>query len=89
MAAPIKITEQALLDAAEGCPVTSVQVTCSLETLKKREKERGNRFPGSAEASFRYLYPKEGYDLQINSEESTPKASAETIRNYLLGNFQA
>ena len=80
---------QALLDAAEGCPVTSVQVTCSLETLKKREKERGNRFPGSAEASFRYLYPKEGYDLQINSEESTPQTSAETIKNYLLGNSQA
>ena len=37
-----------------------VQVSCPLDTLKKRENERGNRCIGSAEASFQYLYPKEG-----------------------------
>ena len=76
---------QALLDAAEGRPVTSVRVSCSLETLQRREKERGNRFPGSAEASLKYLYPKEGYDLEINSEEKDPKTAAETIKNHILG----
>jgi len=76
---------QALLDAAEGRPVTSVRVSCSLETLQRREKERGNRFPGSAETSLKYLYPKEGYDLEINSEEKDPKTAAETIKNHILG----
>ena len=70
---------EALLDAAAGFSILTVLVSCSLETLQKREKARGNRFPGSAEASFTYLYPKEGYDLQINSEETDPAVSAERI----------
>ena len=69
----------AVLEAAAGFKVTTVLVTCRLETLLKREKERGNRFAGTAEASFQYLYPKEGYDLRIDSEASEPAASAKRI----------
>ena len=69
----------ALLDAAAGFRMTTVLVTCSLEALQRREKARGNRFAGSAEASLRYLYPKEGYDLCIDSETSAPAASAVQI----------
>ena len=76
---------EALLEAAAGYGVTAVLVTCSLETLKKREKERGNRFIGSAEASYQYLYPKEGYDLRINSGGMSPEASAEKILDFLRG----
>ena len=69
----------AVLEAAAGFKMMTVLVTCRLEMLLKREKERGNRFAGTAEASFQYLYPKEGYDLRIDSEESEPAASAKRI----------
>ena len=46
-----------------------VQTKCPLNELKRREKERKNRCVGSAEASYEYLYPKEGYDLTLNTLE--------------------
>ena len=76
--------EAALLDAAAGYSVKAVRVNCSLETLRKRERERGDRFVGSAEASWRWLYPKEGYDLEIDSERAEPAALAERILEALL-----
>ena len=39
-----------------------VHVTCPLDILKNREKERQNRCIGSAEVSYSYLFPKTGYD---------------------------
>ncbi len=56
------------------CPysIILIHVTCPLAELKKREKERGDRCPGSAEASYEYLYPKEGYDLTIDTNGMTP-----------------
>ena len=70
---------EALLDAAAGFRMTAVLVSCSVETLRRREKERGDRFPGSAETSLQYLYPKEGYDLRIDSGENGPTESAKKI----------
>lgn len=69
----------AVLEAAAGFKMMTVLVTCRLETLRKREMKRGNRFAGTAEASSLYLYPKEGYDLRIDSEASEPAASAKRI----------
>lgn len=42
-------------------------MTCPLEVLKQREVERNNRCLGSAEASIEYLFPKEGYNLTIDT----------------------
>lgn len=74
---------EALLDAAAGFCVLRVLVTCSIETLRKREQARGNRFAGSAETSLRYLYPREGYDIRIDSETSGPAVSAKKIMSYM------
>ena len=74
---------EALLDAAAGFDVVKILVSCSLETLLKREKERGNRFAGSAEASLKYLYPKKGYDLRIDSGKTDAASSAERIIDFL------
>ncbi len=73
----------AVLGAAAGYGVVTVLVTCSLETLLRRERERGNRFAGSAEASLKYLYPKEGYGLRIDSGETGPAEAAEKILEVL------
>jgi len=74
----------ALLDATAGFGMVKVLVSCSLETLLKRERERGNRFAGSAEASLKYLYPKEGYDLRIDSGTTDAASSAAKIMDFLL-----
>ena len=73
----------ALLDAAAGFGMVKILVSCSLETLLKRERERGNRFAGSAEASLKYLYPKEGYDLRIDSGKTDAASSAAKIMDFL------
>ncbi len=75
----------ALLDAAAGFGVVPVRVSCSLETLRDRERKRGNRFIGSAETSLRYLYPRDGYVLEIDSGKQTPAESAGSIMEYLRG----
>ena len=73
----------ALLNAAAGFDVVKILVSCSLEILLKRERERGNRFAGSAEASLKYLYPKKGYDLRIDSGTTDAASSAERIMDFL------
>lgn len=44
-----------------------IHVTCPLDVLKQREKERKNRCAGSAESSYKYLFPKDGYDLTVDT----------------------
>ena len=53
-----------------------VQISCPLYLLRKRELERGDRSPGSAEASAKYLFPREGYDLVVDTGMLPPSESA-------------
>ncbi len=69
----------ALSHAVAGFQMKTVRVRCDAETLRRREAERGDRCAGSAEASLRYLYPKTGYDLCVDSGEASPAALAEEI----------
>ena len=64
--------------------IQMVRVSCPLEILQKREKERGNRCLGSAESSLTYLYPKEGYDLTVETHRMTSEECAEIIYNTLF-----
>jgi len=61
-----------------------VHVTCPLEIIQKREQERKDRCPGSAEASYTYLYPKEGYDLTIDTHFMTTSECANKIFEKVL-----
>ena len=70
---------RALTDAVRGFPMKTVLVRCDVETLRRRETERGDRCAGSAEASLQYLYPKTGYELCVDSSEASPAALAEEI----------
>ena len=70
---------RALTDAACGFQMKTILVSCDFETLRRRETGRGDRCAGSAEASLRYLYPKTGYDLCVESSEASPAALAEEI----------
>ena len=74
---------RALINAADGFQMKTVLVSCDVETLRRRENERGDRCAGSAESSLRYLYPKTGYDLCVDSGEASPAALAEKIINSL------
>ena len=70
---------EAFMDAVRGREVLTVKVVCDLEILRRRERERGDRCPGSAEASLQYLWPKEGYDLCIDGGMHSAKENAQII----------
>ena len=68
-----------LTESLKEYTLLKVQVTCPLNELEKREKERKNRCVGSAKASYEYLYPKKGYDLTLNTLESSSKECSKKI----------
>ena len=75
---------QALCNAVSESQKKTVLVSCDVETLRRREAERGDRCAGSAEASLQYLYPKTGYDLCVDSSQASPVALAEEIVSSLV-----
>lgn len=56
-----------LAEALGGFDMYLIHVTCPMEELIRREKSRENRCLGSAEASYQYLYPKDSYDLTVDT----------------------
>ena len=56
-----------LMAALKAYHIYLIQVMCPLSELRKREAERKNRALGSAEGSYEYLFPKDGYDLTMNT----------------------
>jgi chloramphenicol 3-O phosphotransferase len=60
-----------LIESLKIYDIYLIHVTCPLQVLKRREEERKNRCLGSAEASYEYLYPKEGYDITVDTSESS------------------
>lgn len=80
-----RIFEQ-LLDRTNGYELLKVHVTCPLDELLKRESDRGNRCIGSAETSYQYLYPKDGYDLEVDTSKHSTEECAIMIINKLQSN---
>ena len=73
-----------LQDQLGQYPIRTVHVTCPLEVLLQREFARQNRCLGSAEASFTYLYPKDGYDLTVDTSAMTSAQCAGKIVDAFL-----
>lgn len=76
-----RIFEQ-LKEAVSPNRLWMVRVTCPLEIIQKREQERKDRCLGSAEASYTYLYPKERYDLTVDTHFMT---ASECVNRILDG----
>ena len=60
-------------------PLRLVHITCPPEILRERECARGDRCAGSAEASAEYLFPKEGYDLTVDTGKTPAAENASLI----------
>ena len=60
-------------------PMRLVHITCPPEILRERERARGDRCAGSAEASAEYLFPKEGYDLTVDTGKTPAAENASLI----------
>lgn len=71
--------DDGMLQALGGCSTLTVRVACAPEVLRRREVQRGDRCIGSAEASERYLYPKTGYGVTVDTGETSPDACARRI----------
>ena len=61
-----------------------VHVSCPLEVLLKREYARKNRCIGSAESSYLYLFPKNEYDLTVDTSTMSPAKCSMIIFDALL-----
>ena len=73
-----------LIDSMAPDKVDTVHIVCALDVLLKREEERGDWCVGSAEASFTYLYPKEGYDVEVDTGNLSSSAAAQKIFDTLF-----
>ncbi len=73
-----------LKESFSSCHMRMVHITCSLQLLRIREHVRGDRSPGSAEASAEYLFPKEGYDLVVDTGTKSPSENSLLIYNRLF-----
>ena len=73
------------LDAAKEGDALTVKVVCDIEILRQRELARGDRCPGSAEASLEYLWPKEGYDLTVDNGKIPVSQNADLILKKMRG----
>lgn len=74
-----------LMDSLKAYNVYCIHVICPLQELERREKKRKNRCLGSAKASYEYLFPKEGYDLSVNTFETSVEECSLQIIAILTG----
>jgi len=59
--------------------VVFVHVTCSLEELRRREIERGDRVPGTAEYQLPRINPQDTYDITVDTFTESIESCAERV----------
>ena len=67
-----------------GCRTILIRVTCPREVLQAREAMRADRCPGSAEASDACFFPKDGYDLTVDTHAMSGAECAERIFAFIF-----
>lgn len=72
-----------MMESFNQFKVMKICVTCPVEELRRREKERGDRCAGSAEASMEYLYPKKDYDLTVDTYALSCEENARIICDFI------
>ena len=68
-----------LREMLSAYPFRMIHITCPVEVLRERERARGDRRSGSAEASAEYLYPRDGYDLTVDTVAKSPQENAISV----------
>lgn len=71
------------LTVLELFPVYFVGVHCSLEEAVRRERERGDRFVGTAARQYPRVHRHNLYDVQVDTTHTSPEACAEQIRAFM------
>jgi chloramphenicol 3-O phosphotransferase len=59
--------------------VLFVHVTCPVEELRRREKERGDRHIGMSESQLETLEPQNTYDITVDTHNNSIKACTDMI----------
>ena len=62
-----------------GYPVLFVHVSCPLEELRRRERERGDREIGQGESQISRLDPQDTYDIAVDNYVNTNEECADKI----------
>lgn len=60
-----------------------VGVNAPLPVLEQREKERGNRIPGSARGQFHKVHVDAAYDLEVDTHQASIVENTEKIKSLL------
>lgn len=71
------------LDVLFDYPTLFVGVLCSKEELTRREQIRGDREIGLANSQYEKIYSFNEYDLEVNTEESSPTECAAKILSFI------
>ncbi|MFI4938050.1 MAG: chloramphenicol phosphotransferase CPT family protein [Candidatus Berkiellales bacterium] len=74
------------LNILQICQIFHVGLFAPIEILEKREKERGDRLAGQAQGDFERVHLGKKYDITIDTSQSSPRESAEIIRDYITVN---
>ncbi|AIO19237.1 Chloramphenicol 3-O phosphotransferase [Candidatus Izimaplasma bacterium HR1] len=77
---------QKFVEVLHNYPVLFVRVDSSLEDLRKREIERGNRRIGQAESQLNIVHSHQIYDIAINTSEKCLEDNVQIIKSELKNN---
>jgi len=70
-------------EALKGAKVIWVGVNASLESIEKREKERGTSPQGHARSHYNTVHQGMNYDLTLNTDKLSPEQSADKIIEFI------
>ena len=76
---------QVLADKINQNDFFAIKVTCPLNVLLQREKDRRNRTIGTAASSFEYLYQLKHYDFTVDTSMHSCEECAQMIMQGLRG----